>query len=51
MDENVNKKNGNCFYYGLLGHHINDCKHKKRVEKKMEPRIKPTQSNLLPIQM
>jgi len=34
MDENVNKKNGNCFYYGLLGHHINDCKHKKRVEKK-----------------
>jgi hypothetical protein len=35
MDENVKKKKGNCFYYGLLGHHINDCKHKKRVEKRI----------------
>jgi hypothetical protein len=35
MDENVKKKKGNCFYYGLLGHHINDCKHEKRVEKRI----------------
>ncbi len=34
MDENVKKKKGNCFYYGLLGHCINDCRHKKRVEKR-----------------
>jgi len=34
MDENVKKKKGNCFYYGLLGHRINDCIHKKRVEKR-----------------
>jgi hypothetical protein len=30
MDENVKKKNGNYFYYGLSRHHINDCKHKKK---------------------
>jgi hypothetical protein len=33
MDENVKKKKGNYFYYGLSGQHINDCKYKKRVEK------------------
>jgi hypothetical protein len=34
IDENVKKKKANYFYYGLSRHHINDCKHKKRVEKR-----------------
>jgi hypothetical protein len=34
MDENGKKKMGNYFYYGLSRHRINDCKHKKKVEKK-----------------
>jgi hypothetical protein len=34
MDDNVKKRKDNCFYYGLSRHHINACKHKKRVEKR-----------------
>jgi hypothetical protein len=34
MDDNVKKRKDNYFCYGLSRHHINDCKHKKRVEKR-----------------
>jgi hypothetical protein len=40
MDDIAKKKEGNCFYCGLLEHHINDYKHKKKLKKEMEPRIK-----------